>query len=87
MNLNKGCIEIIDVDDANQSEILMNLNKGCIEMQNGKIVTFPYRMNLNKGCIEIYNKDEYIKLLSEMNLNKGCIEMTYQLRKFIKYIR
>ena len=32
MNLNKGCIEIMDAQITELKEIQMNLNKGCIEM-------------------------------------------------------
>ena len=32
MNLNKGCIEIVDVTFNDNMDYMMNLNKGCIEI-------------------------------------------------------
>ena len=32
MNLNKGCIEILEGKLANIGDDMMNLNKGCIEI-------------------------------------------------------
>ena len=54
MNLNKGCIEIMQEYHLPIVIFAMNLNKGCIEIYIVQVHhTLQYLMNLNKGCIEI----------------------------------
>ena len=76
MNLNKGCIEIMQENPHLLTNSTMNLNKGCIEMiKTEERKKSNAKMNLNKGCIEIISTFTFIAAVFRWTLTRVVLKL------------